>query len=369
MRQRLLLVLPVLLLATVVPAPPVAAAPQLTPRVVQQGLTNPWDVVFTPAGRMLVSERPGRVRVYASGRPGAARLSTLTIPNVRAEGESGVMGLAAAVRSRRTYVFVCVSRQDRGLWRNQILRYRFSSDRLVFDRYVLRWGLRANTIHNGCALGVGRDGKLWVGTGDVADLSTPQNGRSLNGKVLRMNLDGSVPDTNPGSGSLVYTRGHRNVQGLAFQPGTGRVYAVEHGPDVHDEVNRLVAGGNYGWPCYAGPNTPYAARSGCKSAGSYRRPAWSSGSSTIATSGATFASGDRWSSFRGDLFISTLKESDVRRLNVSADGTRAYSGSVFFDGRWGRLRGAVLHGPTQALYLTTSNGDGNDRIVRVLPGG
>src|SRR3712207_338369 len=134
------------------------------------------------------------------------------------------MGIAVSRRGDRTWVFVCASRQDEGQWRNQVLRYRFVNDVLRFDRYIIRRGIRANTIHNGCALTVGNDGMLWIGTGDAADLSLPQNRNSLNGKVLRVTLNGGIPSGNPFN-TRVFTLGHRNVQGIAVDPRTGRRYS------------------------------------------------------------------------------------------------------------------------------------------------
>lgn len=348
------------------PAPPVAAeAPQLSARTVRGGLEHPWDIAFAPDGKMLVTERPGRIRVYAGRRRGANLLSTKQVADVRAEGESGVMGIAVTRRNATTFVFVCASRDVAAGWRNQVLRYTLGSGgRLRFDRVILG-GMRAASIHNGCAVEVGPDGKVWVSMGDAADLSLPQQRSSRNGKILRVTINGSIPGDNPFSGSPVYALGLRNPQGIAFQPGTGRPYSIEHGPDVHDEINRLRPGGNYGWPCWTGTSTPYQT-SGCRSASNYRAPAWSSGTGgTIATSGGAFVTGAAWGPWRGDLFVATLKEQDVRRFDLGDRGSRAYQRSVLSDNRWGRLRAAVRPPGTSLLYLTSSNGGGTDRIIRV----
>ena len=135
------------------------AAPTLVARVVQDGLTNPWDVAFAPGGQMFVTTRPGRVRVYASGSPNARGLATSTITNVRAEGEAGVMGIAIdPLFSTNRFVFVCASRTFEGQWRNQVIRYHVTSGwKLQFNRYIIKTGMVANTIHNGCAVQVGPD--------------------------------------------------------------------------------------------------------------------------------------------------------------------------------------------------------------------
>lgn len=365
MRRRTALAAPLLCaLLLTGPAPASAAAPELAATTIHSGLTIPWDVAFAPDGEMLVTERPGRVRVYAGRKPGARLLSTHTISNVRAEGESGVMGIAALRKAGKVMVFVCASRQYDGTWRNQVIRYELRDGRLSFDRYVVRGGIQANTIHNGCAVEIGPDGKVWVGTGDAANPSLAQDRGSLNGKVLRMNTDGSVPHDNPISGSRVYTLGHRNVQGIAFRPGTRRAYAVEHGPERDDEINRLLAGRNYGWPCYTGRGSAYST-SGCRSADEYSNPVWTSGSPTLATSGAAFVTGDRWQRYRDDLFVSTLKESDVRRFTFP-DPRTARHREIFYNGSFGRLRAAVASPGGGALFVTTSNGS-NDRVIRIRP--
>lgn len=350
------------------PAPPAAAAaPQLRAATVRSGLVYPWDIAFAPGGRMLVTERPGRIRVYSSRRASARLVSTERVARVHAEGESGVMGIAVKRTAGRNLVFVCASRDVVSGWRNQVLRYRLGSGgRLHFGRVILG-GMRANSIHNGCAVEVGPDGKVWVGMGDAADPPLAQQRSSLNGKILRINADGSIPRSNPFRGSPVYALGLRNPQGIAFQPGTGRPYSIEHGPEVHDEINRLRPGRNYGWPCWTGRSTPYDT-SGCSSASAYKPPVWSSGTSgTLATSNGVFMTGTAWGSWRRDLFVATLKESDVRRFVSNDTGSDLDQRSVLFNGRWGRLRGAVRPPGTSLLYLTTSNGS-DDRIIRVRPG-
>lgn len=340
--------------------------PPLTSSLVQGGLTHPWDLAFTPDLRMLVTIRSGEVRVYANGNAGGALLGTTTISNVRAEGEAGVMGIAVDPDfATNRFVYVCASRSDNG-WRNQVLRYRLEeSNTLAFDRYVIRNGMAANRIHNGCALEfIGL--KLFVAMGDAGNSSLAQNRDSLNGKILRVNPDGTVPADNPvigGKRDLVYTMGHRNPQGLAVLPGAGRIYAVEHGPERDDEINWIRPGRNYGWPCRVGNNVPYQT-SGCAAYG-YTAASWWSGASTIATSGGTFIVGSHWGSLSGQLWVSQLKERDVRRFREAEPGVLR-NAAIYFDNVFGRLRAAV-RGPYGRLYVTTSNGGGTDRIIWIAP--
>jgi len=233
--------------------PVFAASPSVRVSVVQSGLVHPWDIAFAPDGRMFVTERPGRIRVYASGAPRASLLRTFTIPSVRAEGEAGAMGLALdPAFASNGYFYVCASRTDDGAWRNQVLRYRVSAgSSFTFNRYVIRTGMRAARFHNGCALEFGRDGKLSVTMGDATVAEDAQDPGRFNGKILRLNADGTIPADNPilpgaAARTAVFSLGHRNPQGIAIHPVNGRRYAAEHGPDEEDELNLLIGGSNYG---------------------------------------------------------------------------------------------------------------------------
>ena len=361
-RRSLVITLTLGLLAGLLPQAALAAAPTLSTSVVKSGLVYPWDIGFLPDGQMLVTERPGRVRVYASGSPGAALVRTVNIP-VTAVGESGLMGLAVDVDfASNRYVYVCASQTVSGAFRNRVLRYTVAADGAWGSMKVLVGGMLAANIHNGCAVEMDRFGRLWVSMGDAGNGNLAQDRSSLNGKILRMNREGGTPTDNPvigGIRNIVYSMGHRNVQGIAIRPGTDQVYAVEHGPNVNDEVNRIVAGGNYGWPCHTGAST-----AACGSSATTIGSLWASGGSTIATSGGTFVGGSQWADYNGHLFVSTLKEQDVRRFSINAAGTSLGGPATHFNAAWGRLRASVL-GPGGQLYVSTS--DGNDEVIRISP--
>lgn len=372
LRGRRLLVLAMLgaIVGGLVPQPAAAAAPSLATATIASGLVIPWDVAFLPDGKMLVTERPGRVRVYASGSPDAALVQTVTIPAVWAVGEAGLMGIAVDVDfASNRYVYLCATQTVNGAQQGRVLRYSIRSDGSWGGLKVLVGGIRAANVHVGCAVEMDPSGRLWVTTGDAAEPGLAQNRSSLNGKVLRMDREGGTPSDNPvigGVRNIVYSMGHRNPQGLAFRPGTNQVYVVEHGPERDDEINLLAPGGNYGWPCYTGPGNPYNSLGGtCGAASAYRNPLWSSGATTIATSGATFVGGSQWADYNGQLFVSTLREQDVRRFSITSTGTSIGGPATLYNGAWGRLRASVL-GPGGQLYVTTSNGS-NDRVIRVSP--
>lgn len=331
--------------------------PRLSTSLVQAGMDHPWDVAFAPDGRMFVTERVGNLLIYQSAQPGAVQVANVAITGVRAEGEAGLMSVEFdPAFTTNSYVYLCVSRTDEGQWRNQVLRYRVVGDTVVFDNYVIRRGMIAAGNHDGCRVRFGPDGKLWVTMGDAGNPNRAQDPNSMNGKVLRVNSDGSIPADNPVlPGALartaIYTWGNRNPQGLTFEPGTGRVFEVEHGDDTQDEINILTAGANYGYPLFRGP----VGRAG------YADPAWSSGNVTLATSGGEFLSGPQWGGWSGTLVVATLKESDLRRYELF-DGT-ARQADLLFDNVWGRLRTPRL-APDGSLYLTTDNG-APDRVIRV----
>ncbi|MEK6207778.1 MAG: PQQ-dependent sugar dehydrogenase [Chloroflexota bacterium] len=339
---------------------PAGSVPRLVATVVRSGLLIPWDLAFAPDGRMFVTERVGNILIYASAAPGAPQLANVfPVANINASGEAGLMGIELDPNfASNNLLYVCASVNDAGQWLNQVLRYRMNGNTPIFDGYVIRSGMRANSNHDGCRIRFGPDGKLWVTMGDAGNLANAQNPNVLNGKVLRVNGDGTIPADNPimpgaAARTAVYTMGNRNPQGLTFEPGTGRPIEVEHGDDTHDEINILRAGANYGYPTCRGPcGDPR-----------FVDPAWTSGNVTLATSGADFARGVQWGAYDGSLFVAQLKESDLRRFTLS--GAVATQRDVFFNQTYGRIR-TVRQGPDGSLYLTTSN-DANDRVIRITP--
>jgi glucose/arabinose dehydrogenase len=302
----------------------------------------------------------GNIVMFESAKPNAKRIRDVMVPDVHAMGEAGLMGIALDPDfATNGFFYVCASRMDNNDWRNQILRYRAGTDSMTFDSYVIRDGPLAASIHDGCRLAFGPDGKLWATMGENGNGRLAQDPSSLNGKVLRMNADGSVPADNPilpgaSARTYAYTMGHRNPQGLVFGPATGAAFEIETGATANDEINVLSPGRNYGWPDQEG--------AGGMSKG-FADPVWTSGAATYAMSGATFVTGDRWGAWSGSLFVATLKEQDLRRFTVT--GTTVAQKDILYDQKYGRLR-SVVQGPDGALYVTTSNGSG-DRIIRIAP--
>ena len=348
-------------------------AGSLRVETVVSGLDTPWDLAWGPDGMIWVTERRG---VISRVDPTTGELTQVgQIPDVVEVSESGLMGLALHPDfDAQPFVYVMYSfRAADGSLRNRLARLRFDGAGLGNPETLLD-DIPGAPNHNGSRLAVGRDDRLYVTTGDSQNTSLPQNVSSVAGKVLRLTLDGQPAPGNP-FGSAVYSYGHRNPQGLVFHPDTGDLYLTEHGPNDNDEVNRVEAGGNYGWPNVRGfcdgdaPNELAFCQQN-----DVIEPveAWTP---TIAVAGADFYDADLIPGWRGSLLVTTLAGRTLLRLTLSGDGSRAVGQESLFRNQFGRLRD-VLVGPLGEIYLATSNRDGrgsptsdDDRILRIVPEG
>lgn len=349
------------------PSPIPAADVALRVEVVATGLEVPWALAWAPDGRLFVTERPGRVRVIVDGRLQAEPVAEIPVAAV---GEGGLMGLALDPDfAHNGYVYTMYTYSEGGGLANRVSRWVLREGRLQ-DEAILLDGIPGARNHNGGRIAFGPDGTLYVTTGDASQAGLAQDIGSLAGKVLRMNPDGSVPEDNPFPGSLVYSYGHRNPQGLAWRPETGQLVTTEHGPSgegglcCRDEVNAIRSGANYGWPVVAGEARDER----------FVDPLASSGpTDTWAPSGAAFYDGTALAAWRGDLFFAALRGRHLHRLALGDDnGPTVIERERLFEGEYGRLR-AVAMGPDGHLYFTTSNRDGrgqpapgDDRILRIV---
>ncbi|MDF3046353.1 MAG: gcd [Ornithinibacter sp.] len=364
------------------PAPRSTAVPDLDVEVVAEGFEHGWDIGFLPDGRALVSERPGRISLVSGLREGA-RVSRVDadLDDVFVQGEGGLMGMVVHPDFASSRLFTtCQTHEDGGSPDDvRLVTWRLSADGSSAERVRnLLTGLPISTgRHSGCRPEIAADGALLVGTGDVARGRIPQDRTSLGGKVLRLDLESGDPlPDNPFASSgnqrerYVYSYGHRNIQGVAVQPGTGEVYTAEHGPSSNDEVNLIRAGANYGWdPSRGGTrdgydeSVPMTDRERFPDA----LPAiWQSGRSTEAVCSAEFLEGEQWAGLEGALVVTALKGAKLLLLTLEDDGTLAeVSVPEETDGPFGRLRAARM-GPDGALYVTTTNGD-DDKLLRITP--
>lgn len=332
--------------------PTVAPLPLTGPlvEVAASGLDTPWEIVFLPDGEMLVSERSGNLVLIGS------TTTRIQVPNVAQRGEGGLLGLALDpdfAGNNRIYVYL--TSLENGQLVNRVERYVFKNGALS-DRKVIFEGIPGASNHDGGRIEFGPDGYLYITTGDAQISDSAQDVNSLQGKILRVTSEGEVPEDNPFA-SAVWTYGHRNPQGLAWDA-EGRLWSTEHGPSGlgsgYDELNLITPGTNYGWPEIQGEERLEGMVS----------PVIQSGGSL------TWAPGDV-EYLDGKLYFTGLRGSAL--YVVSLDGERIAAFDTFFANEFGRLR-AVRLGPDGYLYISTSNRDGrgnpgadDDLILRVNP--
>ncbi len=324
-----------------------------TPRdavsVLAGGLEIPWALAFLPDGDIIITERPGRVRLFTENS-GLVAEPLLELPGVAHVGEGGLLGVAVHPDFRQQpYVYFYHTYDRGGTLENRVVRYTLTSNRFS-NPVVLLDGIPAGSIHDGGRLKFGPDGCLYVTTGDASDSSHSQDLGSLSGKILRIADDGTVPADNPFADSPIYSFGHRNPEGLTWDQ-SGQLWETEHGSTATDELNAILPGHNYGWPIIRGDQT----------ADGLETPVLNSGSATWAPSGLAYRD--------GSLFFAGLRGTGLYEVKLPPTSVIKY-----LDGAFGRLREVVV-GPDGNLYLLTSNRDGrgnpvadDDRLIRVEPG-
>lgn len=334
--------------------------------VVADGLDVPWGIAFLPEGDLLVTERPGRVRIVT--KAGELRDPVAT-PDVSPSEEGGLLGIAlhpAFADNGLFYVYLTASAGGQDV--NRVERYTLSPDRTTatFDKIILD-GISAAQFHDGGRLRFGPDGMLYVGTGDGRSPDRSQDVADLAGKILRITPDGDVPDDNPFPDNPVYILGIRNTQGFDwFDDGT--MVITDHGPsgeylgrEGHDEVNVAKAGDNLGWP------TAWS----CEKAEGFVAPSitWEE---ALPPGGAALYRGTAIPEWKGALAIGALRAEHLQIVHFEAEGShRVTDHEVYLPGVHGRLRDVVM-GPDGHLYVTTSNCDGRgtcgasrDAILRI----
>ena len=358
-----------------------AAAPQIHVEELVSGLSIPWGIAFAPDGTMLFTERARKLSVRLAD--GTVRNVTADLSDVMVASEIGFMAIVVDpgfATNRRFYT--CQGHTGDKV---QVIAWTMNAGYTEATRVAdpLVDGIPGSSRnhsgkHSGCRLRFGPDGYLWIATGDATTGSAPQSLTNLGGKVLRVVAStGAGAPGNPFSAPnspLIYTYGHRNPQGLALRPGSsGQMWSVEHGPAFDDEINLLTAGGNYGWdpspensqstPGY-NESTPMTDLEKFPSAIEAK---WASGNKSLAASGGIFLEGAWWGPWDGRLAVASLKDKTLRVLEFSPSGDLLSEISVSkLKTAYGRLRTPMM-GPDDALYVSTSEGSGADKILRVTP--
>jgi len=326
-------------------------------KILTENLHFPWEILWGPDNKIWMTERGGRIsRVdTANGKV----TPVFTIAEVKAQGEGGLLGMALHPHfSAHPYVYVAYDYEQGDAYKGKIVRYLFNGTTLT-SPFTIIDNINASGIHNGCRLLISADLKLFITTGDASNQSLPQNNVALNGKILRLNLDGSIPADNPVAGSAIWSKGHRNPQGLVFA--NSILYSSEHGPDSDDEINIIEKGRNYGWPEVKGFCNEPSEADFCK-ANNVKEPikAWTP---TIAVSGMDFYNSDLIPQWKNSLLVATLKNNRLMQLKLNAAHTAVAATTEFLTNEYGRLRDICVS-PGGKVYICTSNGE-NDKIIEL----
>lgn len=359
-------------------APPEAPVTGDVPfRVVEVvgGLESPWAIAFLPDGRILVTERPGRLRLIEDGKLRDEPVAG--VPEVAYRGQGGLLDIALHPRfAENRWLYLSYSASEGRESFARVTRFVWNDDRGLTDPTVIldRGPVSRDPAHYGTRIAFDRAGKLYVTLGERHEQPKAQDLGTLHGTTLRLNDDGTVPDDNPfvdreGARPEIYSYGHRNAQGMALHPTLGVLYQTEHGPTGYDappggdEINRLVAGGNYGWPVIH----HRMERDGMISPMAEYTPA-------NAPSGCTFVTGDAFPQWRNNFFFATLVGQGLYRLVFDDAGERVVGQEILLHRQYGRLRD-VRCAPDGTLYVLTSNTDAygrergqrTDRLLRLVP--
>ncbi|WP_420712762.1 PQQ-dependent sugar dehydrogenase [Ancylobacter sp. SL191] len=352
-----------------------SSAGPLTVETVADGLENPWSLAFLPDGRMLVTERPGRLRIVS--RNGTVSEPIAGVPPVFARGQGGLLDvvLAPDFDSSRL-IFISYAEPREGAGGTSVARAKLVEEggaaRLDGVEVIFRQQPAASGgQHFGSRLVFGRDGTLFVTLGDRGSLrNEAQNLSTHIGKVVRILPDGGVPQNNPfrstpNARPEIWSYGHRNVQGATLDPATGRLWTIEHGARGGDELNHPEAGKNYGWPVitygrdYSGATIGEGTQKpGMEQPVKYWDP-------SFAPSGLTFYTGDLIEGWKGSLFTGGLGGARLVRMTLDASGERVTGEEVLLGDLGERIRD-VRQGPDGALWLLTDD-PGNGRVLRLAP--
>lgn len=342
---------------------------RFTVTTVVHGLEHPWSMAFLPDGRMLVTERPGRLRlINPDGRLDPAPVRGL--PDIAVTGQGGLLDIALHPDYARTgWIYLSYVGKGQGGYGTEVLRGKLDGGALKAVEVLFRMQPKTNPgQHFGSRLAFDREGLLYITLGDRAEKERAQKLDDHAGSVIRLHDDGSVPRDNPfvgvpGAKTEKFTYGHRSVQGLALNPGSGELWAHEHGPQGGDELNILRRGQNYGWPVITyGRNYVFGTRIGEGTAKPGMVQPVLHWTPSIGPSGMAFYRADRFPSWKDNLFVGALRDEMLVRLEL--EGDRVLRQEQLLKGKYGRIRDVRI-GPDGLIYLLTDAADG--RMLRLQP--
>jgi glucose/arabinose dehydrogenase len=318
-------------------------------RTVKQDLNFPWEILWGKDDHIWMTERGGRISKIEPKTGNT--VFTTTLSDVVSTGEGGLLGMVQHPDFLTNgYLYVVYDYTNNGNYREKVVRFSFRNNSLT-EPLVIIDNIAAASIHNGSRLLITPDNKLLVSTGDASNPAAAQNTAVVNGKILRLNLDGTIPADNPIAGNPYWSYGHRNPQGIVMV--NNIVYASEHGPDVQDEINIIEKGINYGWQ-----NVTQ----------NIKAPIWSSGNVTVAVCGLDYYNNERIPQWKNSLLMTTLKDATLYRFTLGADGKTVSALQKYFSGKWGRLRDLCIS-PQGRVYLCTSNGGNKDVLIEIAQPG
>ena len=329
-------------------------------QIIAENLYVPWAMDISNDGKLYFTERSGAIRVIEDGKLNSQPLITFSAPFV-SQGEGGLMGIALDPNySENHYIYVMHSYIEGNQIYNRVVRLIERNNKASIDK-VLIDKIPGGQIHNGGRIKIGPDKKLYITTGDAGRSMLAQDIAITAGKILRIELDGSIPEDNPISNSPIYSLGHRNPQGLAWNS-NNILYESEHGQTAHDEINIIKPGANYGWPLVQGDESSNEVV--------IQKPLIHSGEETWAPSGIAFIN---QGPAQGKLLVAALRGEQLLVISLNGKGTVVNNIESWLKNEYGRLR-EVIQGKDGSIYITTSNRDGrgnpniaDDRIIRLIP--
>lgn len=347
--------------------------------VVAKRLHVPWEILWGPDDKIWYTERDGTI----SRLDPVSKVSKvlIDIASVYENSESGLLGLAIHPQfPDSAFVYAVYTYGSSGNIRERLVRFTYNSSQdLLANEKILINNIPGNTTHDGSRLLFGPDGKLYMTTGDAQNKPSAQDLNSLNGKILRINPNGTIPLDNPSPNSYVWSYGHRNPQGLTFSS-NGTLYNSEHGENENDEINLIEKNKNYGWPYVRGfCDNDFDFDTDPARDENYYCNLWNPApplrrwTPTIATAGLEYYGADLFSEFKNTLLLTSLKERDIRILTLSADGKSITNEITTLNNTLGRIRDLCV-GKDGEIYFATSNQDGrgtpvstDDRIIKFTP--